>query len=98
MEGKNMTKRENDQEMRMRKLGATIALLRQKSGLSLRDFSSKAGLNFSALSRLENGVTLNPSVFFIQKLAKSLGVTVDELMNFSAVECPTCKGTGWVKK
>lgn len=82
----------------MRKLGASISLMRQKQGLSLREFASKVGIDFSALSRLENGTTLNPSVFFIQKLAKSLGVTVDEMMNFSAVECPTCKGTGWVIK
>lgn len=92
-----MTKRNEDEEKRMRKLGASISLLRQKQGLSLREFADKAGIEFSALSRLENGTTLNPSVFFVQKLAKYLHVTVDELMNFSTKECPTCKGAGWVK-
>lgn len=93
-----MTKRQEVDEKRMRQLGANIALLRQKQSLSLREFADKAGLSFSALSRLENGVTLNPSVFFVEKLAEYLNITVDELMNFSAVECPECKGTGWIKK
>ena len=81
----------------MRRLGVAVRMMREKSKLSLREFSSKYGFEFSAINRIENGVTLNPSVFFIAKLAKAFGVTVDELMKFSVKECTTCKGTGWVK-
>lgn len=93
-----MTKRQEDQEKRMRQLGVSVRLLREKQKLSLREFSAKHNLHFSSLSRIENGVTLNPSVFFVNQLAQALGVTVDELMHFSVKECPVCKGTGWVKK
>jgi transcriptional regulator with XRE-family HTH domain len=93
-----MTKRTESQEMTMRRLGVAVRLLREKHGYSLREFSTKHKLNFSAVNRIENGVTLNPSVFFIEQLARAFGCTVDDLMKFNVKECPTCGGSGWVKK
>ena len=87
----------DDERKRMAKLGGTVALLRQKERMSIREFAKKAGLNHSDIFRLENGNTTNPSIFLIARLAKAFGLTVDELMNFNAKECPTCKGAGWVK-
>lgn len=83
---------------RMAKVGGAVALLRQKERMSIREFARKAGLNHSDIFRLENGNTTNPSVFLIAKLAKAFDLTIDELMNFNAETCPTCKGSGWVKK
>lgn len=93
-----MTKRQEDQEKLMQKLGVAVRLMREKKMLSIREFASEHGLDPSTLYRIENGTTLNPSVFLIEQLAEAFGVTVDELMHFNVKECPTCKGTGWVKK
>jgi transcriptional regulator with XRE-family HTH domain len=88
---------DDDQQAVMSRLAVTLQLLRQKEGLSLREFAKKLEVDPSGLSRLENGTNLNPSLFLIRKLAKGLDLTVDELMNFEAKTCPTCGGKGWVK-
>lgn len=93
-----MTKRQEDQEKLMQQLGIAVRLMREKKMLSIREFASMHDLDPSTLYRIENGTTLNPSVFLINQLAQAFGVTVDELMHFSVKECPTCNGTGWVKK
>jgi transcriptional regulator with XRE-family HTH domain len=93
-----MTKQQENQEKLMQQLGVAVRLMREKKRLSIREFASMYDLDPSTLHRIENGTTLNPSVFLINQLAQAFGVTVDELMRFSVKECPTCKGTGWVKK
>jgi len=81
----------------MMRLAGTIRFLRDRDNLSIRDFAEKVDLNHSDVFRLENGTTRNPSVFTIYKIAKAFDLTVDELMNFDAITCPTCGGRGWVK-
>lgn len=81
----------------MQRLAITIRLLRQSKKLSLREFAKKAGVGHADIYRLEMGTTLKPSILLISKIARAFGVTIDELMNLDAKECPTCKGTGWVK-
>jgi len=81
----------------MVRLAGTIGLLRNGSGLSLRELADKAGVGHSDLFRLENASTKNPSLFLIRNIAKAFGMSVDELMNFDAKICPTCGGSGWVK-
>jgi transcriptional regulator with XRE-family HTH domain len=86
-----------EQTIVMIRLAGTIRMLREKENLSIRDFADKVGINHSDLFRLENGTTRNPSLFMIRKIAKTFDLTVDELMNFDAVTCPTCGGRGWIK-
>jgi len=90
-------KSDGPQGIIMVRLAGTIRFLRDKEQLSIRDFAEKVGLNHSDVFRLENGTTRNPSVFTINKIAKAFNLTVDELMNFDAVTCPTCGGRGWIK-
>jgi transcriptional regulator with XRE-family HTH domain len=87
----------DEQQVTMNRLAVTLQMLRQKEGMSLREFAKKLKVDPSGLSRLENATNLNPSIFLIQKIAKALDFTVDELMNFEAKPCPTCGGRGWVK-
>lgn len=87
----------DEQDELMHRLAGTISLLRKQKQMSLREFAELAGVDHSALFRLENGSTRNPELFLIRKLARVLGMSVDELMNFNAVPCPTCHGAGWVK-
>jgi len=90
--------KQDNQEKVMQRLGVAVRMLREKKKLSLREFASQYGFDSSTLHRIENGITLNPSVFLVNQLAQVFCVTVDEMMHFSVKECPTCKGMGWVKK
>lgn len=82
----------------MKRLAGSMYLLRTKERMSIREFAKKVGVNHSDIFRLESGNTLNPSIFLIRRIAKAFGLTVDELMDFNAKECPTCKGSGWIKQ
>ncbi len=61
-------------------LGKTIANLRKKKGLTQDDLSSKAGISYSTLAKLERGAISAPSVFTMVDIARILGVTVDEIV------------------
>lgn len=87
----------NEPDPIMLRLAGTIRMLRDKQRLSYRELAEKVGCGSSDIFRLENASTGNPSVFLIQKVARYFGLTVDELMDFNAVPCPTCGGSGWVK-
>jgi len=62
------------------KLGQKIKVLRNKLGLSQDEFARKADVPYTTLTKIETGVIKKPSVFVIIKIAKTLGVTVDELV------------------
>ena len=61
------------------KLGANIRKMREDKGLLQKEFSKKVGLDAVYLSNIETG-KMNPTVTTIEKIAKALGVKVDELM------------------
>jgi transcriptional regulator with XRE-family HTH domain len=87
--------KQNKQEEVMVRLGTTIRFLR--GGMSLRELAEKADVPHSNLFRLEAGITKDPPLFLMQKIARYFNLTVDELMNFDAKVCSTCGGRGWVK-
>lgn len=62
------------------RLGARIALLRGEQGLSLGDLSERTGIAKSYLSRLEKGESLNLGLVTLSAVAKSLGLTVHNLL------------------
>lgn len=82
----------------MTRLAGVMALLRRQERLSLRELAAKIGVSHSDLFRLETGKTRDPSIFLIRKVAQGFGMTVDEFMNFDAETCPTCGGSGWVRR
>jgi len=53
---------------------------RAKIGLSQDQLARKAGITYSTLTKLESGVNQNPKVKTLQRLAKALDVTLDDLM------------------
>jgi transcriptional regulator with XRE-family HTH domain len=89
---------DEQQEEVMRRLAGTIRLLREREKLSLREFAEKSGVSHSDIFRLENGSSRNASIFLINRIAQAFDLTVDELMNFHVETCPTCMGSGWIKK
>lgn len=62
-------------------LGKAIANLRRAKGLTQADLSTKSGISYSTLTKLERGAITAPSVFTVEEISKVLGVTVDEILN-----------------
>ena len=63
--------------------GERIRELRKAKNLTLRDVAAKVDINFTYLSKIENGkldFSDFPSEKLIRKLAKALGGDVDELL------------------
>ena len=68
---------ENNQE---NKLGKKIKALRLKFELSQDEFARKADVPYTTLTKIETGVIKKPSVFVMAKLAKTLGVSIEDLI------------------
>ena len=66
--------------MESNQLGQKIRKLRQKLGLSQDDFARKADVPYTTLTKVETGVIKKPSVFVVSKIAKALGVDIEELI------------------
>ena len=63
----------------VRRFGQRLRELRKERGLSQEEFAARAGLNRSYVSDVERGVR-NISLQNIDVVAKTLGLTVSELM------------------
>jgi len=68
---------ENNQE---NKLGKKIKALRLKLELSQDEFARKADIPYTTLTKVETGVIKKPSVFVMAKLAKTLGVLIEDII------------------
>lgn len=68
---------ENKQE---NKLGQKIRSLRVKLDLSQDGFARKADVPYTTLTKIETGVIKKPSVFVMAKIAKALGVSIEDLL------------------
>jgi len=61
------------------KLGLNLKKIRTKKGISQGDIARDFGVSRGFISTIENGKT-NPTLATIAKLAKAVGVSVDELL------------------
>ena len=68
---------ENNQD---NKLGKKIKSLRLKLELSQDEFARKADIPYTTLTKVETGVIKKPSVFVMAKLAKALGISIEDLI------------------
>ena len=64
----------------MATISQNIKRVRTKQGLTQDDLAEKANIKYSTLAKINNGVVTKPSVQTIQKIAKSLGVPIEELL------------------
>jgi len=62
------------------KLGKKIKKLRTNLGLSQDELARKADVPYTTLTKIETGVIKKPSVYVVAKIAKALGVSVDDLI------------------
>jgi transcriptional regulator with XRE-family HTH domain len=61
--------------------GAKIRRLRLKAGISQESLAQRVGVTTHTIWRLENGPTFNPRLETLRALAKTLGVSVKELLD-----------------
>lgn len=61
------------------KLGKNLKSIRLEKKMSQGDICRKLGMDRGYISKVENGLK-NPTIGNIEKLAKALGVSVDELL------------------
>lgn len=61
------------------KLGRNLKRIRKEKGISQGDIVRKLGMTKSSVSNIENGKT-NPTLATIAKLAKALGVPIEDLI------------------
>lgn len=61
------------------KLEKKIAIARRVSGKSLRALSDDTGLSNPLISQIETGLIKNPSFSSVVKIARALGLSLDDL-------------------
>lgn len=60
-------------------LGRRIAQSRNGRGLTIRQLATASGLNPLSIRKIENGQRANPRIDTMKKLAKALGMSLDDL-------------------
>ena len=61
-------------------IGENIKKRRTKLGLSQEIFAQKSGVKYTSLTKIESGVIKTPSVLMVAKIAKALGVSIEDLL------------------
>lgn len=61
-------------------IGENIKKRRTKLGLSQEDFAQRSGVKYTTLTKIESGVIKTPSVLMVEKIAKALGVSIEDLL------------------
>jgi len=64
----------------MATVGENIKKTRKKLGLTQDDLVRKSGVKHTTLTKIESNVVVKPSVQTVAKIAKSLGVPMEELL------------------
>ena len=64
----------------MATIGENIKRLRTKQGISQDDLACKAELKYSTLAKIEGDFVTKPGVQMIAKIAKALGVSMEDLL------------------
>ena len=57
-----------------------LAKMRKEKGLTQEGLSRKADISFHTLVKIEGGGIKNPRIETVIKLAKALGISLDDLM------------------
>jgi transcriptional regulator with XRE-family HTH domain len=64
----------------MATIGQNIKALRTKQSLTQDDLAKKAELKYSTLAKIEGDFVKKPGVQMIAKIAKALGVSMEDLL------------------
>ena len=61
-------------------IAKNIKKYRQKQGISQDRLSKLADIAYNVIIKIESGATPNPTIETVSKIAKGLGVSIDDLM------------------
>ena len=61
-------------------IGENIKKRRTKLGLSQEDFAQKSGVKYTTLTKIDSRVIKTPSVLMVEKIAKALDVSIEDLL------------------
>jgi transcriptional regulator with XRE-family HTH domain len=61
-------------------IGKNVKKYRNKLGLSQEDFAKKSGVKYTTLTKIESSVIKKPSVMVMAQIAKTLGVSIEDLI------------------
>jgi len=61
-------------------IGENIKKIRAKLGFTQDDLAKKADIKYTTLTKVESGVVNKPSVQTMAKIAKALGVSIEDLL------------------
>lgn len=70
----------SDENNYLQSIGNNIRKLRNAKNLSQQELADHSNIAKSTIQRIENG-TLNPTILILDKICKSLDVSLDELVN-----------------
>lgn len=65
---------------KFRDIGDKVKEVRKAKGLTQDALAKKADIPYTTLTKLESNVITKPSIQSVEKIAKGLGVTIDELL------------------
>lgn len=75
-------------------LGLRLQQARQNAGMTQQDLCQQANLAYSTLAKIERGAIKSPSIFTIQSIADTLGLSLDQLIgNTTPGQAPAPKKT-----
>ena len=63
-----------------RQIGDKIKVFRAKQGLTQDSLARKCEIPYTTLTKIESNVITKPSIQTVMKIAKGLGISVDDLM------------------
>ena len=61
-------------------IGDNIKKLRAKLNLTQDELARKSDVKYTTLSKIESGVVTKPTVYIMDKIAKALGVAIEDLL------------------
>jgi len=61
-------------------IGDKIKKIRNKKGLTQDALAKKAEIPYTTLTKIESNVITRPTIQTVEKIAKGLGITIDELL------------------
>lgn len=62
------------------KIGVNIKKFTKKNGFSKSELVRRTGLDYHTIAKIERGVTPDPRVHTVVKIATALGITVEDLI------------------
>src|SRR6266496_912364 len=69
-------------------LGDFLRQTREQRGISIRQLAASMHLDFGYLSRLEKGVYTKPSPEVLQRIARALDISYEDLFAFTGYQLP----------